>query len=53
MQGEHYRRSWEVTVLAEIVYLDTLFGGMEFVEEGGGKQTSSLEIKRWCDLHLT
>ncbi|MCH2488864.1 MAG: hypothetical protein MK211_01830 [Flavobacteriales bacterium] len=45
MQGEHYRRSWEVTVLAEIVYLDTLFGGMEFVEEGGGKQTSSLEIK--------
>ncbi|MFC7358423.1 hypothetical protein ACFQO1_12045 [Jejudonia soesokkakensis] len=45
MQGEHYRKTWEAPVKAKIVYLDTLFGGMTFIEEGGGKQTKSLELK--------
>ena len=45
MQGEQYREAWATPVTVPIAYLDTLKGGLAFVEEGGGKQTHSLEFK--------
>lgn len=45
MQGEHYRKTWEARVTVEVIFLDSLMGGMKFIEEGGGKQTKSLEIE--------
>ena len=40
MQGENYRRAWEAAVPAEVFLLDSF----DIVEEGGGKQTKSLDI---------
>lgn len=45
IQGENYREAWQTTVKAPIVFLDTLFGGMTIIKEGGGKQTHSLRLK--------
>ena len=45
MQGEQYRKAWATPVKLPIVYLDTLLGGMKIIEEGGGKQTHSLELE--------
>lgn len=45
MQGEQYREAWSTPVTVPIAYLDTLKGGLTFIEEGGGKQTHSLEFK--------
>ncbi|MDC6388287.1 hypothetical protein PP182_06320 [Maribacter sp. PR1] len=45
IQGEQYREAWSTPVNFPIVYLDTLFGGVEILEEGGGKQTHSLKLK--------
>lgn len=45
IQGENYREAWSTPIRVPIVFLDTLKGGMEIVEEGGGKQTHSLKIK--------
>ena len=45
MQGEQYRKAWATPVTVPIVYLDTLKGGLTFVETGGGKQTHSLEYE--------
>ncbi|WP_373071540.1 hypothetical protein [Zeaxanthinibacter enoshimensis] len=45
MQGRQYRDAWASPVTVPIVYLDTLMGGMKIIEEGGGKQTHSLEIE--------
>lgn len=36
MQGEQYREAWATPVRVPIVFLDTLMGGMEVIEEGGG-----------------
>ncbi|WP_178988373.1 hypothetical protein [Winogradskyella schleiferi] len=44
IQGEQYRAAWSAKVKVPIVFLDTLKGGMTMVEEGGGKQTHSLEM---------
>ncbi len=44
MQGEHYRKAWSTPVKVPIVFLDTLFGGMRVIDEGGGKQTQSLKL---------
>lgn len=44
MQGEHYRKAWLTPVKVPVVYLDSLFGGMKVVKEGGGKQTQSLKL---------
>ena len=44
-QGEQYRAAWSAKVKVPIVFLDTLKGGMTVKEEGGGKQTHSLEMK--------
>lgn len=44
MQGEQYRKAWETPISVRILFLDTLYGGVEIVEEGGGKQTHSLKL---------
>lgn len=45
MQGEQYRDVWAAPITVPIAFLDTLNGGLTVVEEGGGKQTHSLELK--------
>ena len=45
IQGEQYREAWSTPIKVPIVYLDTLFGGMTVLKEGGGKQTHSLKLK--------
>ena len=45
MQGDQYRKAWATPVKLPIVFLDTLLGGMKVIEEGGGKQTHSLELE--------
>lgn len=44
IQGDQYRDAWSTMIKVPIVFLDTLKGGMTIVEEGGGKQTHSLEM---------
>jgi len=53
LQGSNYRTSWEAEIEAPILYLDTLYGGVEIVKEGGGKQTQSLRLETDNDLLLT
>ncbi len=45
MQGQQYRKAWATPVKVPILFLDTLFGGVEILKEGGGKQTHSLKLK--------
>ena len=45
LQGENYRDAWTAKVKLPILFLDTLFGGVEILKEGGGKQTHSLRLK--------
>lgn len=45
IQGENYREAWSVPVKVPVVFLDTLMGGMEIVQEGGGTQTQSLRLR--------
>jgi hypothetical protein len=45
MQGKNYREAWATPVTVPVVFLDTLFGGMEIVKEGGGTQTHSLRLE--------
>jgi hypothetical protein len=41
MQGVNYRKAWEAPVPAQVFLLDSF----EILEEGGGNQTKSLDIK--------
>jgi len=52
LQGNNYRRSWEAKIKAPIIYLDTLYGSVEIVKEGGGKQTNSLRLRTKDSLLL-
>lgn len=45
IQGKQYREAWSAKVKVPIVFLDTLKGGMTIIEEGGGNQTHSLEMR--------
>lgn len=45
IQGENYREAWSAPVKVPVVFLDTLFGGMKIVKEGGGSQTHSLRLE--------
>jgi len=45
VQGSNYRNAWSEKVKFPIVFLDTLYGGMEIIKEGGGKQTHSLKLR--------
>jgi hypothetical protein len=43
--GRHYREYYVKPVTARTVLLDTLYGGLEPLKEGGGHQTMSLRLK--------
>ena len=45
MQGSQYRKAWSTPVKVPILYLDTLKGDVEILEEGGGHQTHSLKLE--------
>jgi len=45
MQGENYREAWTTPVKVPVLFLDSLYGGVEIVKEGGGTQTHSLRLK--------
>ncbi len=43
--GDHYREVYGTEVTAKTVLLDTLYGGLKVVREGGGHQTRSLRLQ--------
>lgn len=43
--GERYRDLYSTKVKVPVATLDTLYGGLEVVREGGGHQTRSLRLK--------
>ena len=43
--GERYRKLYGTDVTLKVADLDTLYGGLEVVREGGGHQTVSLRVK--------
>lgn len=45
IQGSQYREAWSTPVKVPILFLDTLFGGVDIIKEGGGKQTHSLKFQ--------
>ncbi len=45
MQGDNYREAWTSPVKVPVLFLDSLYGGVEIVKEGGGTQTHSLRLK--------
>ncbi|HEA30604.1 MAG TPA: hypothetical protein ENH91_11515 [Leeuwenhoekiella sp.] len=42
--GDRYRKYYTKPVSAEVVKLDTLYGGMKIIKQGGGQQSSSLRM---------
>jgi hypothetical protein len=44
MQGEHFRKAWSTPIKVPVLFLDTLYGGLKIIKEGGGKQTESLKL---------
>ena len=44
IQGEQYRNAWSTPVMVPILFLDTLMGNVQIVDEGGGHQTHSLKL---------
>ncbi len=45
MQGNNYRREWIVPVEVPVFDLYTEKGGLEIIQRGGGKQTTSLRME--------
>ena len=45
MQGKNYRQAWQEPVRVPVVFLDSMKGGMEILQEGGGSQTHSLRLR--------
>ncbi|MGZ3853657.1 MAG: hypothetical protein ACXVBX_12750, partial [Flavisolibacter sp.] len=43
--GEDYRKEWSTPVKVPVLNLDSAFGGLTPVKEGGGRQTKSLRLK--------
>lgn len=43
--GKHYRTVYGTEVTAQVVLLDTLYGGLKVIRAGGGHQTSSLRLE--------
>ena len=43
--GDHYRKYYSTQVEAPIVFLDTLFGGLQPIRRGGGHQSKSLRLE--------
>ncbi|MGB6150436.1 MAG: hypothetical protein WBG48_00470 [Pricia sp.] len=53
MQGVQYRKAWATPVTVPVVFLDTLKGGLAVIEQGGGKQTHSLELEDSLGIRYT
>lgn len=53
MQGEHYRKAWSTPIKVPVVFLDTVYGGLKIIKEGGGKQTQSLNLLAPNGIHYT
>ena len=43
--GEDYREEWSTPVKIPVLNIDTAFGGLAPIKEGGGRQTKSLRLK--------
>ncbi|ELR68685.1 hypothetical protein C900_05948 [Fulvivirga imtechensis AK7] len=43
--GKHYRDLWSREIKVPVLHLDTVHGGLEFLEMGGGQQTVSAEFR--------
>ena len=43
--GDHFRNEWGTDVVAPVVFLDTLKGGLTPIKKGGGFQTKSLRLE--------
>jgi len=43
--GKNYRREWSTAVKVAVLRLDTIAGGLNAYEEGGGRQTRSLRLR--------
>lgn len=53
IQGSQYRDVWATSVKVPVLFLDTLFGGVTILKEGGGKQTHSLKLKAKNGIEYT
>ena len=53
MQGEHYRQAWSTPIKVPVIFLDSLYGGMTVVKEGGGNQTQSLKLVSKNGIYYT
>ena len=42
--GEDYRKEWTTPVMVPVLNLDSAYGGLTPVKEGGGRQTKSLRL---------
>ncbi|HEX2534824.1 MAG TPA: hypothetical protein VHK69_13855, partial [Chitinophagaceae bacterium] len=42
--GRHYRKEWTMPVTVPVLRLDTLYGGLQPYEAGGGRQTRNLHL---------
>ncbi|WP_121667960.1 metallophosphoesterase [Mesonia aquimarina] len=43
--GDHYRKLYGTKIKADVAVLDTLYGGLEVLREGGGHQTRSIRVR--------
>jgi hypothetical protein len=43
--GERFRENYSIPVMAKVVYLDTLLGGLTPIRMGGGKQSKTLHLR--------
>lgn len=43
--GEHYRKYYSTPITAKTALLDTLYGGVSILKEGGGHQSQSLRLE--------
>src|SRR5690606_25344186 len=43
--GKHYRDLYSTKITAKVAILDTLYGGVDIVQKGGGNQTRSLRLR--------
>ena len=43
--GEHYRDYYSTQITAKTALLDTLYGGLQILKEGGGHQSQSLRLE--------
>src|SRR5687767_7205068 len=43
--GRHYREDWATPVKVQVLYLDTVNGGLTAYEKGGGRQSKTLRLR--------